>query len=248
MKKIKKALTFVELIVVLGILAILLSIFWIYFNTIFVDARNADRKINVTLLANALKEFGAAKLFYPLPDDIQKTVMFFENWWVAWREGFVWERVWQTVQWIQNLPKDDLFGYYKYSVDVLSRQFQVGIPLEEIPKDPPFYIRGVFSDYVMAVNSGSYVMVKIPSMFLYGSMVLNSTGNQFVTTSWIIDNVDVPSFDVSCIINNSCVEQLEEMYSSGATLFWITTWEFVSILKKIAGIEFFLDDWNVFPY
>ncbi len=248
MNKAKKALTFVELIVVLGILAILLSIFWIYFNTIFVDARNADRKINVTLLANALKEFGAAKLFYPLPDDIQKTVVFFENWWVAWREGVVGERVWQTVQWIQNLPKDDQFWYYKYSVDVLSRQFEVWIPLEELPKDPPFYIRGVFSNYVMAVNSGNYIMVKVPSLFIYGSMVLNSTGNQFVTTSGIIDNVDVLSFDVSCIMDNSCVDELQAVYSSGANIFWITTWEFVSILKKIAGIEFFLDDWNVFPY
>ena len=55
--KTKKTLTFVELIVVLGILSILLAVFWVYFKTIFVDARNADRKINVTLIANALKEF-----------------------------------------------------------------------------------------------------------------------------------------------------------------------------------------------
>jgi len=248
MKKYNRSFTFVEVIVVLWILAILLSIFWIYFNTIFVDARNADRKINVTLLANALKEFGAAKLFYPLPDDIQKTVIFFENWGVVWREGVVWERLWQTVQGIQKLPKDDIFWYYKYSVDTLSRQFQVGIALEELPKDPPFYIRWVFSNYAMAVNSGNYIMVKVPSLFLYGGMVLNSTGNKFLTTSWVIENVDVSYFDVSCIINNACVDQLQSLYASGAEIFGITTGEFVSILKKIAGIEFFLDDWNVFPY
>ena len=120
--------------------------------------------------------------------------------------------------------------------------------MEELPKDPAFYIRGVFSDYVMAVNSGSYMMLKIPSLFLYGSMVVNSTGNQFVTVSGVVEGIDVPSFDVSCIMNNSCVNDLEEVYALGAELFGITTGEFISILKKIGGIEFFLDDGNVFPY
>ena len=246
-KLLNKAFTLIELIVVLGIMAILLGMFWMYFNNLFIDARNADRKINVTLIANALKEFWEAKMFYPLPDNITVTAIFFENAWVARRQWEVRERMWQTVQGIQHLPKDKMFWYYKYSVDALSRQFQVYIPLEKVGNDPPYYIRGVFSNHVMAVNSGNYVMVQVPSMFLVGSYVINSTGNQFITMSGIVEK-DIKYFDVSCIINSTCVENLQQIYEDASSVFWLTQEQFLTILKRIAGIDYFLNDGNVEPY
>jgi len=126
MKKIKNGFTFIELIIVISIIAILTSIWFYSYIWYLSESRDSQRKSDLSQVTSALKIYKQKRWYYALPGDNFNIV-------------YSWTTV--AYQWklnknvhlntLENLPTDPKIKiYYTYSVTTNKQEFELGATLE----------------------------------------------------------------------------------------------------------------------
>lgn len=140
MKKINKnAFTLVELIIVITILSILATIWFLSFKTYIIDARDWNRITNIKSIYEWLKITKLKKWNFANPDDYLNI-----NW--LWLQWYAWESVkdFAKISWNMKDPLDD--KYYIYLLSSNSKKIQLWWFLEK-PNEIA-YINNVYADTI----------------------------------------------------------------------------------------------------
>ncbi len=140
MKKINKnAFTLVELIIVITILSILATIWFLSFQTYIIDARDWNRITNIKSIYEWLKITKLRKWNFVNPDDYLNI-----NW--LWLQWYAWESVkdFAKIAWNMKDPLDD--KYYIYLLSSNSKKIQLWWFLEK-PNEIA-YINNVYADTI----------------------------------------------------------------------------------------------------
>ncbi len=119
--------TLVELIVVITIVWILSTVWFVSYSGYLTGARDSNRISQLTKLSDSLQVYSASKTL-PLPDDnIQITA----SWELVWYQGFIWVDVLETIDYTNGWkdPKDD--AYYTYYLTKDRNSLQLMAMMEE---------------------------------------------------------------------------------------------------------------------
>ncbi len=125
----KKAFTFVELIVVVTILGILSTLWFISYTSGLWDARDSTRKSDIASIKSALKQYKQSRGSYPIPspgDNFNLTVTGSINVATQWKLN---NNV--TLSTLDNIPTDPKAKvHYMYSITSNRQEYQLAATLE----------------------------------------------------------------------------------------------------------------------
>jgi prepilin-type N-terminal cleavage/methylation domain-containing protein len=131
MNKQKKALTLIELVVVLTILAILSTTAFISFRFYWSDARDTKRLETMANIEKTLESYYAKRWDYPMVSSWAK--VFYNNWTnlLAWEQWSFWELTQRITEKMHKIPLDPLTNeQYTYSITNDKQEFQLAWILE----------------------------------------------------------------------------------------------------------------------
>ncbi len=115
-----KAFTIVELLVVISILVILWTVWFVSYTNYIITSRDATRISQIQMINQAFKSFINKRP--PLPDNM---VTIYASWVIVWYQWYVWEKVLSNL-WITEWWKDPLDNnYYTYFIDKNTRNIQL---------------------------------------------------------------------------------------------------------------------------
>lgn len=176
MKKNNSWFTLVELVVVITILAILSSIWFISYQKTIVSARNTTRTTDMANIKISLKNHKLKNWWYPMPGNPFNIT----NSWVIINQWFLNEDVY-TME-LDKKPTDPLFKTqnYTYSITNNKQFFQVAMSLEDDSSGNDFWLRAYVDWDYQTLNDGF-----IPSL-----VFATSSSWTIQTLSWssIVDN------------------------------------------------------------
>ncbi len=119
----KRGFTLVELIVVITILAILWTIWFISLQGYSVSARESARISDLATIQKSLDLFYTTENYYPDPTDFISVTY---SWSLAWRQWIFWEETRNTVTRISQVPTDPLTkNPYAYSTINTRQEYQL---------------------------------------------------------------------------------------------------------------------------
>ncbi len=205
----KKAFTMVELIVVITILIILSTIWFMSYENTLSDARNATRKSDMGNIKMSLKNHKLKNWWYPIPGNPFDIT----NSWIIIKQWLLNEKV--TTQEIVKKPTDPFveWQYYFYSISNNKLFFQVAMSLEDKTLENDYSLRAYvdwdyqqISDIVPSIifaNNSSSDINSISSKFIVDKGTLNlpydenwdivslaTNFNSIILESWI----SIPTF------------------------------------------------------
>jgi len=131
----KKGFTLVELIVVITILAILATIWFVSFSGYLAGTRDTNRKAQIKSMSDAL-ELYRTKKDLPIPDDkVDIKVWTWANERVIAYQWYIWKNVLETIEYTESWldPKDK--QYFSYYLTKNKKYFQLMAFLEEPNED-----------------------------------------------------------------------------------------------------------------
>ncbi len=144
--------TFIELIVVITIIAILWTIWFLSYNWYVSESRDASRVSQISSMYKALESY-RTKWFLPLPD---RKVIIYASWTIIWYQWYIWEDALNSI-WYQDLwkdPKDNEFFTYYLTKDL--RKAQLMAYLEDELE--------ISYNLVNQVNAANYI-ARIPKVY-----------------------------------------------------------------------------------
>jgi prepilin-type N-terminal cleavage/methylation domain-containing protein len=181
------AFTLVELIVVITILAILSTIWFVAYNSYLTWARDTNRVSSLAAIYDWV-EIYRTNNDIPLPEN---SVEIRANWTVIAYQGYMWKNNLETIQyskwWID--PKDDI--YYSYLVTSNLKEFQLMAYLEDSANEQTVYKKWLLNK-INAVNYKSrYPTVYWKKLWILTESWTNSPIQEVSTvkTAWFIDIV-----------------------------------------------------------
>ncbi len=130
MKKLSiSAFTLTELIVVITILAILWTLWFISYGGFVQSARNSQRVSDLKIIERSLSLFITTNNVFPLPDE---PIPISYSGSLAWTQGVFWEWVRSQIQRISNTPTDPSYNSkYTYSVLNNRQKYTIGTLREQ---------------------------------------------------------------------------------------------------------------------
>ena len=175
-----RAFTLVELIVVITILAILSTIWFISFQGYTSQSRDSVRVSDMKIVEKALVLNNVTSGNYPVPGNIDASVTHWKQWEVS-------KEVLARLQWISQVPVDPLTKTpMKYATTHDSKQFQLKYDLEAISqwKISQIYARNIA--HKITWNYNGLFLVWNDNVY-YSSIWLHSSGSTFYVNSWTVD-------------------------------------------------------------
>lgn len=175
-----RAFTLVELIVVIAILAILSTIWFISFQGYTSQSRDSVRVSDMKIVEKALVLNNVTSGNYPVPGNIDANVTHWKQWEVS-------KEVLARLQWISQVPVDPLTKTpMKYATTHDSKQFQLKYDLEAISqwKISQIYARNIA--HKITWNYNGLFLVWNDNVY-YSSIWLHSSGSTFYVNSWTVD-------------------------------------------------------------
>jgi len=125
-----RAFTLVELIVVITILAILGTIWFLSFQGYTVSARDATRISDLNTISKSLDLFKVQEGFYPNPSNTYEVSY---SWSLAWTQWTFGESTVQLVRRISSVPLDPLTkNQYTYSITNTRQEYELGAITENL--------------------------------------------------------------------------------------------------------------------
>lgn len=164
----KKWFTFVELIVVVAILWILSTIWFISYTANLGTARDSKRISDIAIIGSALKQYKQQRWSYviPSPGDNFYLLIASSTWAIQWTLNNK-----TTLSTLQTIPEDpEQKIYYSYSVTPNRQEYQIAATLEN-------------NDTPMALLDGDY------------SSVAKTILPTIVTATWSVSSIDVTLYD-----------------------------------------------------
>ncbi len=175
-----RAFTLVELIVVITILAILSTIWFISFQGYTSQSRDSVRVSDMKIVEKALVLNNVTSGNYPVPGNIDASVTHWKQWEVS-------KEVLARLQWISQVPVDPLTKTpMKYATTHDSKQFQLKYDLEAISqwkisqiyaKNPAHKITWNYNGLFLVWNDNTY----------YSSIWLHSSWSTFYIDSGTVE-------------------------------------------------------------
>jgi len=182
MNKINKWFTLVELIVVVTILWILSTIWFVAYSGYLVWVRDTNRVSNMKALSDGL-ELYRTKNTLPLPDDYVEVKA---NWKIIWYQWYAWKNVIESIEfsseWVD--PKDKI--YYSYYLTKDRRYYQLMWFLEE---KSDLELAGNFTEKVNAIDYS----IRYPTVYGKNLWILTDNENTpiqevpSIKSAWEID-------------------------------------------------------------
>ena len=147
----KQAITLIELIIVVTIIAIL-GVFWtIYISSNISDSRDTVRLSDLKSMERALGLYEIKQWSYPSPDNALQITY---AWWNIWKQWSFGEEVYRAVKVMSNIPLDPITGQqYSYSVLSNNTAYQIASVFES--SDLSSQIPGIDSAY--AASNTAYL-------------------------------------------------------------------------------------------
>ncbi len=239
----KKLFTFIEISIVLLIIWVILYLTVYYLLSLFQNVRDVDRITTIQLLNNALKIYYKENLNYPLPDDEKEIILNTDTYsWCVFKQGIIGSGLVKILEGIGNIPYDDFYWYYRYSITCSGDKYQLMISLENF-KDIKNYMEWTFRNYIVIQKENKYYLLSLPSLFL---ILWNRvyTWVSFFVLTWmkVLDTLKIK--DISCYYSDGCLDSyLDEI----ASYFSISREMLEDILNSFRNI-IFLDNAKVYPY
>lgn len=227
MKKNTFGFTLTELLVSILIMVILSGIAFFSFSSYIPDARNSQRKQDLSKIISALKTFHSKRWYYPLPWDYF-TIQYNGND-IAY-QGKLNPNT--RISTIDELPKDPKNNtYYTYSVTKNRQEFQIGLTLEDESSNGIALTGGDYSS--VSKNIVPTILVAAPDTVTAGSTFDIATNtdafifnNQNTNLLYIFDEEEsnTPSMSIATWVNlpdywqNSDFRSCAEIQDAGKLL------------------------------
>ncbi len=124
----KNAFTLVELIVVITILSILWTIWFLSVQNFALNARDSVRNVDIKTIKKALAHNYIHSWNYPTPtNQVDITI----DWYTTWIQWVIWPSVRQALNTIDKVPVDPLYWHqYSYSITPNRREYEIWWVLE----------------------------------------------------------------------------------------------------------------------
>ena len=221
MKKGIKAFTLVELVVVITILAILATIWFVSFSWYLASTRDTNRISQLKSMSDAL-ELYRTKKDLPIPDDKVDVKSWDE---VIAYQWYIWKNVLETIEYTESGldPKDK--NYFSYYLTKNKKYFQLLAFLEE--EDSDVVALNTFNESYATDYSDRY-----PKTIGKKLWILTDSNNtpiqelSNITWSWYLDTYSIWNLELKSFLN-------WEQYISWT---WWIIWNEISKLLKIANI------------
>lgn len=119
----KKAITIIELVIVVTILAVLFTIAFLSFKNYTLEARDSARLLDIASMKKSLQLYITKESKFPTPSNV--TDVYF-SWWLVWSQWTFWDSVFKDVKRISNIPVDPL-NKKEYSYSLANNWFEYQI-------------------------------------------------------------------------------------------------------------------------
>ena len=238
-----RGFTLVELIVVITILAILWTIWFISLQWYSRDSRNTVRLTDASIIKKALTIHVATNSRYPDPDNLVNVTY---SWVTLWKQWTFWKDAYRKLATLSNIPVDPLFDVeYNYWVMNNWTKFELWTIMEGwlfsyndnsilnktvalSNNDVVSYVSWdyTYKDIFISTWSTCY-NITAPSLFINNiwanwvlslttdyKFVFNWSTNLPTTYSWVIDIIAAwPDFKISEVYNKCSVDNLTDLES-----------------------------------
>lgn len=189
MKLRKRGFTLVELIVVITILAILGTIWFISFNGLISQARDTTRTQDLENLKKTLSFYYSSHGSYPLPTNPTNITY---SWADLWMQGTVGDSVVRTLWTINKKPIDPIFQTeYTYSVTAWKNEFEVSWIVENSIPVKVSYFPLVEQTYANTELPFAYIVWSYNQRFVVskgGSLdYIIATPSITLNSTWVTD-------------------------------------------------------------
>lgn len=216
----KKAFTLVELIIVITILAILATIWFISFQNYTKNSRDGNRLATITQIQKWLELFALKTTKYPNPDEIYGTGIYEPTNTILNYVWYVWGNIGGLIN-INKIPLDPVTGdKYVYAVSSNHQKYQLATTLENLQTNT--LIATTYANASQARVVGNYTYPLRLWNYLYSLPSLIFVGSGISSTGFVIDKgLNLPYTINNEIPNNfqTLTEQLEQLtWSSGLSL------------------------------
>jgi len=192
--KIHSGFTLVELIVVITILAILGTLWYLSFSWYSKDARNSNRVSDVKSIDKSFRLHITENWFLPSPDN---PVDISYSGWLAWQQWEFWEDMRWVVRRVSSVPLDPIFNIpYALSVASNKRVYQLAALFEGWW----LFSQSIPMRQSYALSNNAYTSYTTWNYIDYDTVVMGG-GNCFILASPSIMLSDIPAWEE--IINNS---------------------------------------------
>ncbi len=191
--------TLVELVVVMTLITILGTIWYVYFETNLGESRDAKREADMTQIVGLLELYQVWEWNFPKPSNAVNITYSWSA--VAWVQWTFWKKVWAAI-WFFGEPVDPLFwNEYTYSTTARANEFQIA-SIKESFKQEEWLGELALNRLVSSADAASIETAYVLGDY-NGFMVRVNDGSteHFIATPSIISN-DITDTDVVSVVMN----------------------------------------------
>lgn len=240
-QKINLGFTLVELVVVITILAILSTVWFVYFSDNITSARDSKRLTDISTIETALRSYKQKRGSLPLP-------------WNSFNILNSWS--WVAIQWkldknvrlstLDTLPVDPKLNiWYSYSITAKKQEFELGATFEA--QEPPKAIvswdyksvsKNVLPSILLAhdswdieINSGSTLWAENRKLFIFNEVIYNLpytfdwTGEPY--SQWVDFDDLILKAEENNYWQNSDFMSCEEIYNANKSI-WDWQYQYIN--------------------
>jgi len=191
----KKGFTLVELIVVITILAILWTIWFLAMQWYSSNARDSVRTTDLSNIEKSFELFMIKTWIYPNPSN---SVSVTYSWWLAWKQWTFWKEPFVQLWNISKIPLDPLTtNEYTYSVTSNKTEYQLSAVYEWQISKNILILDKTYADWKLSW------ITKIVWTYNWTQLFVNTWSYDFTVFSPSIICSDLSDLDLQWIITNN---------------------------------------------